>query len=123
MNYFSKSKIFLYLLISFIMGVAIASFVVTPYFYLLISVFLLLIIVILFWKKKSVRIIFFCLVFCLLGILRFQVNIKNINNIEGYQEMTGLIYEEPEKGNNQKIKFISNKTKILITVDLYPQYH
>ena len=87
------------------------------------SIFLLLIIVLLFWKKRSVRIILFCLVFCLLGILRFQVNNKNINNIEGYQEMTGLIYEEPEKGNNQKIKFISDKTKILITADSYPQYH
>ncbi|MDZ7798617.1 MAG: ComEC/Rec2 family competence protein [Patescibacteria group bacterium] len=129
MNYFSKSKIFLYLLISFILGLALASFFYFNYFYLFILLIIIIFLIILFWQYKIFRIILFCLIFCLAGLVRFQLSIKEPPQIESNnQKLKGLVYKEPTKGDNQKVKVKIKEShlkneNLLITSGLYPEYH
>jgi len=129
MNYWSKSKIFLYFLISFILGIALASFFYLNYLFLLILLIIIIFLIVLFWKYKIIIIILFCLIFCLAGFLRFQISLKEKPQIDrNSQLLEGFIYEEPTRGDSQKIKVKIEDgnlkdENLLITGDLYPEYH
>ncbi len=126
-NYFSPSKIFLYIMIFFVLGVFIGeSFDISlPPHYIAVLLFLFLIIIPTS-KKLSKRLFlcfFFFLLFCFLGIYRFnsflpKINEKHIgfynNNGQEYK-IQGLISSEPDIRENavkiqiSNIKIESNK--------------
>lgn len=136
----TKSKIFLYFCLSFIIGVAVASFIKIP---LLVSgVFLIisLIMIILFQQKRwGLVVVGFCLLFLIAGIWRFHEKSKILENDisqfneKGRIEFVGIVDSQPEiRTENQKIivevKIVKNfKDKItgrvLITTGRYPEYH
>jgi len=134
---FSKSKIFLYFLLSFIFGVATASFFKVSFFIVFVSFIFSLILVIIFWANKRVRILAFCLIFLVLGIFRFNFAQPKIdqNNIQFYngQEIgfTGQVSAEPDvRSDSLKLKINvfeieekkGNFGLVLIKTGLYPSY-
>jgi len=140
----TKSKIFLYFCFSFIIGVAIASFIKIP---LLVSgVFLIvgLLLIVLFWQRKwDLVVVGFCLLFLIAGIWRFNEKSKILENDisqfneKGRIEFIGLVVSQPEmRTENQKlvvdvleirlpVEVGSSKIngKVLITTERYPEYH
>ena len=99
----TKSKIFLFLCLSFILGVAVASFISIPR--LLVGIFLIIaiIIIILFYGRGREAVVFgFCIIFAVAGIWQFQKKneiyektIKLLNE-KGRVVLEGIIDEEPD---------------------------
>ncbi len=140
----TKSKIFLFFCLSFILGVALASLVPIPYF--LSGIFLIagIILIILFWdKKREFVVLGFCLFFVIFGIWRFQskTEIKDcdISQFNGKSKIAliSVVANQPErKMENQRIvveaQFLEGKSftaesrvvngKILITANKYPEF-
>jgi competence protein ComEC len=143
----TKSKIFLFFCLSFILGVALSSFVfISPF---LIGIFLILavVFVILFWQRNWKWVVFgFCLIFAVVGIWRFQARAeKSDNDVSRFNGkkviLTGIADGQPDRRmENQKIvvrakrvNFGANGSlkesrsldavgKILITAPKYPEY-
>jgi len=148
-DYYSKSRIFLIGCLVFIFGIGLASF--SPVNYLLneiwwfMAAIFFLILTVLFWqfnKEKSITTAF--LFFLLTSILFFSFwryglslptntpdKIWHYNNQN--MVMRGFIADEPDiRNTNQKLEIQINEIKglpgriisgkILITVDLYPEY-
>ena len=135
MLYFSKSKAFLFLLFSFIAGIAVRSFLVVSIFYVFGLVILASVWLIIFWPHQKLKIFAFGLIFLVGGIARFTLSLTeppflppDISNKK--IEVTGLVYEEPEAGEQtRKIKVkITNGPeyiiglKVLVTNNLQPAY-
>lgn len=138
----SKSKIFLYCLVSFVFGITIASFVpkelIKNDLLFFIGVILLLIIVLLFWKNKKVRIIGLIAFFLFLGIWRYSISlpVDSPDNIWFYNGETvvayGIIANDPDvRATSQKLEIKVKKIneynykingKILVTTNIFPMY-
>ena len=128
----TKSQIFLYLCIAFILGVAIASFVAVPlllfWFFSVVSI-LLLCYGIANWRKEYIIYGGIGLM-ALFGVLRL-IQVSNLapmlfeNSVGQILELAGVITEEPaQKEKSQEIIFeeAATKSKILLRVRKYPQY-
>ena len=138
---FSKSKIFLYCCLSFVFGIAIASFLPLQYLQFDLWFFSIslgfLIISILFWQNKKIRLIFLLGLFLVFGLWRYSINIpKNTSDkIWFYNGQTvtleGVVVDEPDiRQRNVKLEVKSKKVegkdvngKLLITTNLYPEYN
>ncbi|MFA5070719.1 MAG: ComEC/Rec2 family competence protein [Patescibacteria group bacterium] len=135
MNYFSKSKIFLLFLISFIAGIAGRSFFAVSIYYIFMALVLTLIILIFFWPVRKIKIAGFCFLFIILGLGRYTLSISEEpiipeDLLKEKIEITGLVYEETEE--SEQIRKIKVKIKLgppeliglnfLITSDLNPVY-
>lgn len=135
----SKSKIFLYCNLFFILGVCVASFMHEKllnleflYFFLILLGFLFVIIFRkkILSKKYLVSILFFS--FCMLGIWRYTLS-KIESGIVEYEnqkiEFIGTVCVESQN-NKEKQKVVLDKLvfkyplagKILVNADLYPKY-
>ncbi len=135
----TKSKIFLFLCLAFIIGVALTSFFkISP---LVNGIFLIgaIMLVILFWgRKKEMVVLGFCLLIAALGVWRYQSAIKisagNISQFNGKGKIvfSGIVDSEPDrKMDNQKIIVKIVKVvgvdrivggRVLITANRYPEY-
>jgi len=135
----TKSKIFLFLCLSFILGVAVASFISIPR--LLVGIFLIIaiIIIILFYGRGREAVVFgFCIIFAVAGIWQFQKKneiyektIKLLNE-KGRVVLEGIIDEEPDdRPENQRIVVEVDKIagfgemargKVLVVINKYPKY-
>ncbi len=125
----SSSKIFLYLCLAFIGGIFLSSFFqFTLAVTFIILILGLILISVLFGHKKSV-VLGFCLIFLLLGALRYQmveseIEKSNLANIEGSIILTGMISEEPLYGGKSgQLVIETDGGKVLVAADKYPQYH
>jgi len=128
-----KSKIFLYLCLSFVVGVFLSSiFGISQLFILGVLIFSLVIFSIPpFFKKARLVIFGFCLLSFLLGIWRYQsfrLRIEN-NELKNYinQEIdfTAIISNQPaqkEKTSRIEVQPQEIQGKILITSSKYPEY-
>ena len=135
----TKSKIFLFFCLSFVLGVAIASFVSVPYF--LIGVFLIAAIgmIILFYGRgHKVVVLGFCMIFAIAGMWQFQRkneisdDVVSLLNDKGRVILEGIVDEEPEaRLENQRIVIKVDKIvgfskifggKALVVTNKYPQY-
>ncbi|MCX6721160.1 MAG: ComEC/Rec2 family competence protein [Candidatus Staskawiczbacteria bacterium] len=128
----SPSKILFFLCISFVLGIFLESVYKIPQIFiwgfLLIGV--LLIFIFLFFKKDVLIIAGFCLLFLIVGILRFQISEFNIANdklskLNGKGEvvLTGLISDEPDvRDTSQKLDVKVGDSIILVTTQRYPEY-
>jgi competence protein ComEC len=138
----SASKILFFLCISFVFGVFLESVTEIPQIFIwgiLILGFSFTIFgaVVSFWPrgKKLTRDILvipgFCLLFLIIGVLRFQIsefNIKNdkLSKLNGKEKivLSGTIYDDPDvRETFQKIKVKTGESIILITTKRYPEYN
>lgn len=138
--HFTKSKIFLYFCLSFVLGILIASFLKFPILALFSIAVASIILLSVFGREKKMAIAGFCLIFFVLGIYRFQSasGIKNyISLFNDFKEsliFQGLISGEPDVriGDTQYVVQVSsfarvsedkkNLGKILVTIPHYPAY-
>ncbi|MFZ5982600.1 MAG: ComEC/Rec2 family competence protein [Patescibacteria group bacterium] len=126
----TKSKIFLFLVSSFLLGIFGASVYYPREFsssgVLTLSVFSL-IIVLVFWKNRPAKVVGFCLLFFALGIWRFNSEIRNLGQYgeAGRFEGEVLISKEPENKNGRKqiVAEVSKDYKVLIFAGAYDDYH
>ena len=138
-----KSKIFLYLLLSFLAGVLVASVLVLPGRTRLhetsdilkfISGFVTIIgisFLVLFWRKNRGFLYGFFILMFAFGIFWYQRNVdlnivqenNLIDKIISNGEIRGIIADEPEfKNDRAKYVLNSGKMKILIQAPRYPEY-
>ncbi len=142
----SRSRVFLYCTIFFILGVGIAScfddnfLLHNVWFFAGIISFLVLII--LFYKNKKILILSLFGLFLFLGIWRYSLSIptNSPDKIWYYngEKITfwGIINKEPDiRKDNQKLEVLVNSVetyhsaflqvegKVLVTTDLYPEYN
>lgn len=132
----SKSKIFRYFLLCFIIGIATASFLTIDYFWLYLLVLISVVGGAIFWSKNFWRWLFFGGIIIALGIFRYQFSLPKIEETKiwfynGQQvKFQGIIIEEPDKRINHtkltiKVEQLENRPmvgKVLVSVSLYPQY-
>jgi competence protein ComEC len=124
-----KSKIFFYLCLSFIGGIALASFCypkIVDVFYLYLLLIIALIYTFVFYKNKPALLAGFCILFFSLGIFLASSRLEKNNNLnDNGKNISGnfIISKEPEKsGNMQRIIVSSKNYKILATAPVYPEY-
>jgi competence protein ComEC len=127
----TKSKVFLILSLSFIGGVAGASFYypkIIDSAYLLIFLLSAIIILAVNYRNKSIAVLGFAILFFISGIYLTSAKLEKIKNLDqNGQKISGVfvISKEPEiSGRMQRIIFghPMSKSKILAAVSAYPEY-
>lgn len=68
----TKSKVFLYFCLSFIVGISVASFFAISDIVLMVFLLILIIISSVFWRERKVAMVAVCLIIVLFGIYRYQ---------------------------------------------------
>lgn len=134
---FSKSKIFIGVLICFMLGIVLANYfgIKEIFISLLILTFFILLVIGVIAKNKKIIIIFLFLLSILLGFVYFNKYVSKINYNLPYNqnvEFEALVCDYPDiRSNNIKLKVsvtqpinsnIPNGSKILINLPKYPQY-
>lgn len=139
-NNLTKSKIFLFGCLFFVLGIFLGSYYSIPIWVLFLSVGFLISLIFLFWNNKKVRIILLLVVFILLGSIRIEsgkLNENRIFEIESLNDqkmiLEGKISESPEiKNNKQKIILENLKNiksgneidgKMIVYTERYPEYN
>lgn len=128
----SPSKILFYFCISFVIGIFISSIFKTPQIFIwgVLILAVLTIIVFLLLSKNNFVVLGFCVIFLLLGIIRFQISEFNIANDKlsklngkGQIVLTGNVANEPDvRETIQKLKVKVKDSTILVTTNRYPEY-
>lgn len=116
----TKSRIFLYLCLTFIAGIFIAFFIFLPQLFLsgflIVGIFLISV----FWGRKKLVVAGFCLLFFVLGVWRYQsAESKIIYPKEAGVEFVGIVAKEPDIRINSTRLAVNN---VLITTSRYPEY-
>lgn len=129
----SESKIFLLCLLSFIIGVGMASFIMIDFAEAYGALLLIIVALIALWRNRTCRIAALCALFFVLGVMRMILSLPNLDDpshIAYYngQEVVieGVVIEEPDaRLDHQKLTIgARNDTqgKLLIKTNLYPEY-
>jgi competence protein ComEC len=141
----TKSRVFLYFCLSFIFGIATASFFGISAYVSGIFLILALVFIIFAWKKSWAVVIFgFCAIFVVFGIWRFQgktvLRDNSINFLNGKDKIVfnGMVDVEPdrrsdnqmivvkvqslESGNFKDSRIENIEGWVLITTGKYPEY-
>lgn len=132
----TKSKIFLYLSVFFIIGILVRSLWEVLFFYSYIIALTGLVSAVIFWKQPKLRIIGLGLVFLFLGILRFNFSVPVVNEsrIEFYNEKNitfiGVVSEDADiRVDHTKLKIKTESIDgrkasglVLAKNYLYPKY-
>jgi competence protein ComEC len=121
------SRIFLYLCLSFILGIFINSLFsfsqVMMLGFLIVSIFLISV----FWQYKPVVIIGFCLLFLVIGLYNHQQAILKIDSPrEGEVSFIGRVVSEPDlRQDHLKLVVESDSLngKVLLSLARYPEYN
>lgn len=135
----SRSEIFLFLCLAFIIGVALRSWLEFS-FLISYTLFLFsLVIGILGWRSQKIRLFSFMLLFLFLGIWRYELDISKIEKkIQSYNNkrinFIGLVVEEPDIRKDHTKLIIKCKKifgagkekkisgRVLVKTSLYPSY-
>ncbi|MDD5731394.1 MAG: ComEC/Rec2 family competence protein [Patescibacteria group bacterium] len=131
MNYFSRSKIFLYILISFVIGIFLGSYIGSflvglSLIVILLNCYIVVFLLIIFRKKKLLLCFFVLLLSCFLGIWRYQSYLPKIdkNHIGFYVDnketylITGIVDAEPaEKDSSLQLQI--SQPKFLLENELH----
>ena len=139
--YFSKSKTFLFTLISFIIGITIRSFFEINTFLIYIILLVSIISLIVFWKRGKISLPLLFILFCCLGIIRYNLALpkNNPGHIHHYNEkesiqFKGVIKEVDQRLDHSKLTIQTEEIEInngwqpveglvLIKSGLYPVYN
>lgn len=143
----TKSKIFLYFCLSFIIGIGLSSFLIIPVNIAGIILVVGISLIIVWWRCNSRLVVLgFCAILAALGAYRYSVSLgqnfgAEVNNLSLYNNysesvlISGIISGEPdERSSNIKyevksqgvdINGVENKVdgKFLVTINKYPSYH
>jgi competence protein ComEC len=124
----NKSKIFLFLSLSFIFGVSLRSFWSGDLkFWADILVIAAIMILAIFYQNKKAAVAAFCIIFLAGGIWRTEIRLDEMKNINlENKSFSGnvIVSKEPEqKENYQKLilKKQADGMSILVNADLYPE--
>ncbi|MBX4204903.1 MAG: ComEC family competence protein [Candidatus Doudnabacteria bacterium] len=127
---FSKSKIFLFVCLSFIFGVLIAPFI--PKIFTVIAAVFFVILISVWWNSKMARIAGVCGLVLLAGVMRFQTAIL-VNNLTPFYDtnlkVSGVIIEEPDIRDDKiyltlgKIRINDQEIQDKILVSVYPNHN
>ncbi|MCD6096998.1 ComEC/Rec2 family competence protein [bacterium] len=134
-----SEKVLFFVILSFIGGIAIASFfnVGLPLFILFFVLFILLLVFIYKPKEKIGLIIFLCFLGFFLGVLRYKSSLSFLNDISVQKyvnqevELEGVVSTDPEIRQDKvlltldKVKINQQpiKSRVLVFLPLYPLYH
>ncbi|MBN1325535.1 ComEC family competence protein, partial [Candidatus Falkowbacteria bacterium] len=136
----SKSKIFLYSCLFFILGIFIASIFFLDFYFIFFICAAVILFLLIGIKNKHFFIFGLLIIFLVLGILRYQFSVpaENMNMISYYNgqkvEFAGLINKEPDQREDliryeiktQKIlldnEWQAISGKVLVTNFLFPEY-
>jgi len=99
----SKSKIFLFICLAFILGVGLNSWfkISAPFIFYYFVFVIVIVLFFIFWHRLNYRIIFLCLLFLAAGFFRYQLSLPKINpsQIQFYAErdivFRGRVVSEP----------------------------
>ncbi|MBI2640734.1 MAG: ComEC family competence protein [Candidatus Sungbacteria bacterium] len=134
----TKSRIFLFLLLSFIAGIAVRSFLPVPYFLMWLGLVGSLAVSStgIFRRQKVIVVYGFLVVAFLAGIFRFDQVEQSRPDLSLFygkaQEMAGIVVEDPER--TEKVERLTLKVSAvdsrdvmpflaLVTLRKYPEYH
>lgn len=125
----TKSKIFLYFCLSFIIGVLLSSVCFMPQLIMLGFLILGILLISVLWQYKKMVVLGFCLLFLVFGIWRHQQALSNIPQVvEQNISFVGVVVAEPNiRQNHTKLTLFdtssqSIKGKILVSTSKYPAY-
>ncbi|MFH1225916.1 MAG: ComEC/Rec2 family competence protein [bacterium] len=132
----AKAKIFLWLGLSFIAGIALRSWLNINNFPAYLAFLVCLAWLIIFWQNRKIRLVGLGGIFLFLGILRFNLNLPVIDDrhIAFYHNrplnFVGVIKKEPDQRLNQVKLTIGDinilgqaiEGQVLISANLYPAY-
>jgi competence protein ComEC len=129
----SRSRIFLFLCISFIAGIFLNSIISIPQLALLGFFIFGIFFVSVLWRYKKIAVFGFCVLFLSLGILRHQLAKEEVlkselqiyNIVQKNIVLVGVIDEEPSVGKSSLklvLKPENIKGKILVIAGRYPEY-
>lgn len=125
----TRPRIFLILSLSFIGGIAVASFYypkIIDNFYLAVALIMGIIILTVNYRNKILVIFGFALLFFIFGIHLTNLKLEKINNLgENGKNISGnfVVQKEPEiNGKMQRIIVKNGNYKVLITAPIYPEY-
>lgn len=136
----SRSKTFLYILISFIIGIAIRSFVEFDIFLVFVGLLAAIILIIILYKNRRLALVFLFIIFCLLGIVRYHLALPpgSTSQIQYYNEKESILFRAVVSNIDERIDHnkITVKTrevsrdqawhgasgKVLIKAGLFPKY-
>lgn len=133
---FSKSQIFIILVLSFLAGLVIGEFLVIDYFWLFIIFLTLVFILIVLSRHYHWRITLWILLFIFLGLTRYQISLPDFNNQKNIYyynnqaiSFTGSVENINRKITNQQLMVraelidkVPVKGKVLLISSLYPEY-
>jgi competence protein ComEC len=110
-----RYKIFLIILLSFIVGIVVASFIKIDFFVVFCAILMAAFFLFIAWSSKKIRLISFMLVFVSLGILRYNLSWSHIEpaNIQFYNgqkaRIEGMVISVEKKLDQIEIVLESEK--------------
>ncbi len=125
---FTKSKIFLFTMLSFLGGVFYATFFGFDLFLVLFVFSIIAVFLFSFFQKKHIFLLFIFFLIFFAGIFWYQKSSPKYLSLEKFVgeniEISGIILREPEfKGVKQKIILqTKEKERVLIKTERYPEY-
>jgi competence protein ComEC len=137
----TKSRIFLYSCLFFILGIGLGSFFAISSFYIYTGLLVAIIVLVLGWQKPLFKILGIGGIFLFLGIFYYEFSLPKIN--ENYlafyngetAKFVGVVVLEPDvRENNTKLTIESKeltvnseqkhvKGRVLVKTGLYPEYN
>ena len=125
----TPSRIFLYLCLSFLLGILFDSIVSFPQILILGILILGLFFISVLWNKKRFILLGCCFLFLILGVWRHQAALSFIEHpLEKEVSFIAIVSAEPdvrEKNTRLTVREISPESipgKILLIIDKYPEY-
>ena len=123
-----KSKIFLFLCLSFLGGVAVAKYL--NLYLMAIAAIIFMILLSVFWGRKILMVVCFCGLLLLLGAFRYQTSFPDDANFIGNHfgqklELEGTVIRDPDvraQKINLYVKPEGFSGNILLSVGRYPEY-
>ena len=97
--------------------------------YLYLSLFIFISFIIIFWRDKKIRFVIFCILFIILGIVRYWLALPDDEIKEGQIRITGDVASEPDVRQDgvryivQTQNFASVRGKIYFKYQLYPRFN
>jgi len=134
-----KYKVFLFLLLAFIIGIALASFIKIDFFICYVVFLISLVILFFGWKNEKLRIISLIFIFIIFGVVRYNLSWPKITpeKIQFYNNQKvvfrGLVKKVEERLDKKEIIIESNllsvndktilvKGRVLVFTPLYSYY-
>ncbi len=116
------SRIFLFLCLSFIAGIFLASFFNFSQIVILALALFPLILIVVFWRRQKIAIFACCFLFLLAGLYRLQTAAKEWPLPQKVDLTVQVVAEPIVRENYTNLVVSSSKGKILLNVGCYPEY-